>query len=241
MLEKTNAFILKSFKHKDNSNIIHAYTASRGRLTFLIHTPKPGKKILTYKSILQPLTQVQIIYYFKPNREMQLIKEIKCNEPYQSIPFDIKKSAVALFLAEILIKCLQEEVRNEQIFHFIKMSLNTFDSELQPIHNFHLIFLFKLTKYLGFYPNYNRSDQNKYFDLQLGEFTNNHLSTSCLNEEYSTYLNNLFNISLENPSSILLTRKKRNHLLNCLLRYYNIHLTHVTTIKSLPILMELFN
>ena len=71
---------------------------------------------------------------------------------YSSIPFDIYKSSIALFIAEILNKCLKEEVNNKDLFNFLEAELidldnNDFNSQ------FHIRFLLTLSQYFGISPN----------------------------------------------------------------------------------------
>jgi DNA repair protein RecO (recombination protein O) len=50
--------------------------------------------------------------YIKHTRDLQRIKEIRLHENFSSIPYNPVKNAVALFVAEILYRTLQEQESN---------------------------------------------------------------------------------------------------------------------------------
>lgn len=241
MFETTRAIVLKSIKYKDKSYIIQCYTEEHGRLSFMLHHVHSKKHKSSYSSLLQPLSLINVTYNFKYNRELQTLKEIKCYQPYHEIPYKVIKSSIALFLSEILVNCLKEEERNESLYKFLEFSLLSLDANNKNISNFHLVFLFKLIKYLGFYPSNNHDDENKYFDLYKGEFRQNFNTSTCLNDEYSNLFNHLFNLSLTDSHNISLGSNKKSKLLEGILQYYSIHIFNIKNIKSLQVLTELFN
>ena len=99
----------------------------------------------------------------KNNRQLQRIK-VKANYAYKNIPFNVLKSSVALFLAEVLNKCLKEE-ENRSLYCFLENSLIEFDrGEFDS--QFHIRFLVGLSGYLGF-SKYGKP-KFSYFDLMNG-------------------------------------------------------------------------
>ena len=225
MFETTRGIVLKSIRHKEKNFILQVYTQNHGRLSFILHGVSAKKKNrLSYLSILQPLTFVEITFSYKTNKEIQVIKEIKCPHPFHSVPFDIKKSSIALFVSEILTKCLHEEEKNPDLYKFLEISFSSLDSKIEDITNFHLLFLFKLMRYLGFYPTDNFSNSDRFFDLKKGKFVDKCNVTTCLNEEYSIYFNNLFMLSINDAHKIKLTKPEKSKLLESIMQFYTIHL-----------------
>ena len=88
----------------------------------------------------QALSQLQIEENYRPNQSLQSIKEVKLNYIYKSLHTNIYKSAIVLFLAEILSNVLKEEEKNEDLFNYIETALQYLDNEDQ-FSNFHLLFL----------------------------------------------------------------------------------------------------
>ena len=102
-------------------------------------------------SLFQPLTQLEMIVYNKPHAEINRVAEIRCSKPYQSIPFDVTKTTVCLFLTEILYKVLREEEPHRELYDFMSESFYFYDMERKAV-NFHLQFLTRLTGFLGISP-----------------------------------------------------------------------------------------
>ncbi|MEM7109444.1 MAG: DNA repair protein RecO C-terminal domain-containing protein, partial [Bacteroidota bacterium] len=57
---------------------------------------------------------------------------------------------IAVFLAEILYKCIKEQENCSPLFNFIHDSIFSLDAKKDQFEDFHLQFLFKLSDYLGF-------------------------------------------------------------------------------------------
>ena len=178
MLSATEGIVLNSIKYGENSLIATIYTKDAGRQSFIINAIRNKKKVYR-QGILQPLFLVELIAYYKDSRDIQRIKEIKNCPVYQNIPFDVSRSAQALFIAEILNKTLREQESSPLLFDFIKNSLLFFDLTEKSTANFHLYFLFHLTEYLGFMPNINKTKDEGWFDMQKGsvEFRNQNILT----------------------------------------------------------------
>lgn len=179
--------------------------------------------------------------YNKPGRELQMIREAKNSRPFVSIPFEMKKSTVCLFLAEVLSKTLHEEEANPLLFQFIEDSIVFFDEQDDFPINFHLTFLLHLTRFLGFYPNDNFSESQVWFDLKEGMFFNfppHH--KYYLEREPSKDFHNLLNtgygdkIKFSKPSM-------RQFLLDKLFEFFRLHQVQVGEIKSLEVLREVFH
>ena len=58
-----------------------------------------------------------------------------------------------MFLAEFLSHALREEGKNEPLFAYLVSSIRWLDACRSDYANFHLVFLIRLSRFLGFYPN----------------------------------------------------------------------------------------
>ena len=85
---------------------------------------------------------------------------------------DISKISIALFIAEVLYKCIREEEKNKTLFDFLHTSIQLLDEDSSGNNIFHLLFMIKLSKHLGFYPHNFKNTQKSYFDLREGLFIN---------------------------------------------------------------------
>jgi len=151
MLQKTRGLVLNYLRYRETSIIVKIYTEEFGVQTYIengVRSSKGKNKI----ALFQPLTLLDLVVYFKDSAGIQRISEIKVNHPYSTIPFDITKSTIALFITEVLSKTLKEEAGNPRLFQFLRESLIWLDQATEGYENFHLWFLLRLSFYLGFEP-----------------------------------------------------------------------------------------
>jgi DNA repair protein RecO (recombination protein O) len=241
MLEHTRGIVLNLIKYSDSASIAHVYTEKSGRVTVMVRHPK-SKKSVSKKSILQPLFLLDMELSRKQNREIQYSGEFSNSPVFQSIPFHVFKSSIAIFLAEVLGKVLREEEPNPAMFNFLFNSVILLDQMEQGFSCFHLVFLYELTRYLGFYPADNYSLHTGYFNLREGTYTNLPESPQItLSQQQGKEFMLLRETGFEKMAEIQMTRTQRNELLKSLLKYYYYHLPEMGHIKSFEVLTEIFN
>jgi DNA repair protein RecO (recombination protein O) len=240
MQDKTRGIVLNHVKYSDSVSIAHIYTEHSGRVSVMIRHSK-SRKSVSKKSILQPLFLLEMQISKKQNREIQYANEINNSPVFQDIPFNISKSTIAFFVAEVLSKVLKEEEPNPPMFSFLFNSIQLLDHLDHGVGNFHLVFLYELSRFLGFYPVDNYSEQNRFFNLQKGRFTEFiDVPEISLDEELSKDLFMIKEKGFKSISEIDLSRKHKLNLLEALLKFYQYHLPEMGTIKSLEVLKEIF-
>lgn len=240
MLQKTRAIALKVTNYSENSVVAQLFTEELGIQSYLINgARKPKAKIHVY--MLQPLHLLDMVVYYKDSGTLQRIKEATPSPILQQIPLDITKSSVAIFLNEILYKVLKQQQPDPQLFNFIQQSILWLDQTDKPIHNFHLCFLMKLSRFLGYMPT--ASDQPKaYFDLVDGVFTNvAPAHTYTLQEPHTHMFHAILNISYEQSHTIQMKHEDRIYLLSQIINFYKLHTENFGTVNSLQILEEIFH
>jgi DNA repair protein RecO (recombination protein O) len=197
---------------------------------------KKGRNKAIY---FQPLTQLQIEEQFKPTRQLQYIKEVKPNYVYKTVHTAIYKTTMVLFLSEVLNSALREEEQNEPLYNYLETSLQYLDNEDES-SNFHLLFLLKLTRYLGFQPEGTNSDL-PFFNLRSGRFEALEEDIYSISNENLTLLKRLLGINFDDIQSIRITAKQRRDFLNMLLHYFELHLDGFKKPKSLQVLNDVFH
>ncbi len=241
MLYKTKGIVLNTFKYGDNSIISSIYTEQFGRLSFLVngvHSKKSKTKINNF----QQLFILDLEIYYKENRNLQKIKEIKADFILETIPFDIVKSSQAILLSEVLTKSLKEEEGNKGLYEFLYNSIRYLDIAEEGKSNFHLLFLLKLTKYLGLLPKNNYSMYFPIFDIVNSEFVQNSTELETqLNPQLSLLISKMLSLDYNNLQEIKLNKEKRNSLLEKILLYYKLHIPEFYEIKSLNVFKEVFS
>ena len=239
MFSKTQAIVLHHFPYSDSGKIVHLYTKNEGRMSVFVRT---SKRSAIKMSLLQPFSVVEITLNNKPNRTIQYIKECNAYAVFNTIPFNPIKSAVTLFLAEILYKTLKEQLRDENLFDFLEQSIVHFDRCINGTANFHLIFLLQFSKFLGFAPNIENYDENGLFDLKNGAICQETpLHTFYLSQEETKIFVQLLRFGFSTMHLLKLSRTQRQTILEQILLFYKLHLPEFSNIKSLEVLKQIFD
>ena len=248
MVYKTRGIVLHHLKYSETSVIAKIYTELFGLQSYLINgvRSKPahprGGKAKVKANILQPLSLVDMIVYHKEKNVLQRIREVSSNHPFSSIPYDIPKCSIALFIAEILYKSIREEEANANLFEFLFHSIQILDLTTGNCANFHLLFMLQLTKHLGFYPNGKYSDKFNFFDLREGVFLERQPDhPHFIPPPIGAYLNLLSETSFEKLNQINIKPDHRKRLLEHLIEYYELHLSNMNEVKSHRILETVMN
>lgn len=228
MLHKTKGIVLSTIKYRDTSLICKFYTEQFGIQTYIENGVR-SKRAKNKIALFQPLTLLDLVVYRKENSDINRISEMKVTHPFQSIPYDVHKSTIAIFLTEVLSKVLQEEEENVSLFNFMYKSILFLDNQEQAYFNFHLQFLSELTSYLGF----ASSNARELID-ELTPYSNISISP-----QITVKLDALLNSHIHDP--LELNASQRRDLLQLLIKHYQIHSNALKEIKSLPILQEVLS
>ena len=227
MLQKTRGIALSYLRYRETSIIARIYTEEFGLQSYIVNGVRSAKSKNNRIALFQPLTLLDMVVYNKPNRDLHRLSEIKTNYPFQSLPFEVAKSTIAMFVTEMLNKVLKEEASSPVLFRFLVDSVLFLEEAHTNYENFHLAFLLKLSFFLGFGPESARE-----FENQLREHSYPFLPDNAMD----TALNIMLRQPLGTPA--VLTRSARNELLDALVAYYQIHIDSLGEVKSLPVLRE---
>jgi len=239
MLSSTRAIVLSKIKYKDHDLIVKCYTEQKGVISYLIKGVFKSNKKHSKIAYFQLLSQLYLETDHKTNRSLQYIKDIKSAYIYSSLHTNIFKSTIALFLAEVLSYALQEEEQNETLYKYIEATLQWLDTN-DNFPNFHLLFLLKLTKYLGFYPDDSQINTS-YFNLIDGKFQDKKNGKYVIFGENLTLLKNLLGTTFDSLNTIKITGKQRQAFLALILTYFELHLGNFKKPKSIKVFNEIFN
>lgn len=237
MLTTTNGIILNKHKYGDNSIICNVYTKEYGKQHYILRNSFAKKQKNIY---ISPFQIMEFEIYYKSEKTLLKIKSANSSYTFKELPFNIYKNSIAIFIAQILEQLVQEESPNEDLYKYINDSIIFLDTTNSSFSNFHLFFLINLSKFLGYYPEDNYSEQNCYFNLEKGCFENE-ITTNILGENISKIIHQLINTQLSELNNIKLNQTSRNAILDCLIYFFEIHSFQTIKCKSLAISRELFS
>lgn len=241
MIRKTRGIVLHTTRYGESSLVVHCYTEQFGRQTYMVKGVRKSRK-QNRSNLFQPLFILDFEVYQKDNREIQLVKEVNRAFPLNSIPFDITKSTQAIFMAEILYRVVKEEEANPMMAHFLVNSIQYLDALESPSPDFHIIFLFQLTRYLGFYPQNNYAKGNDIFDLNSGFFKSYITDPDLqLSPEDSLLWSRYMLLDFQSIKGADFNSSHRKTMLNNLIRYFKFHVEGMGEIRSLDVLHTFFH
>ena len=231
---------MRSVRFGESSLIVDVLTKSSGRVSFMVHIPKTSKGKIK-KQYFQPMTLLDFEYDFRQRTNLQRIKDVRVSLPYSSIPIDPAKSCISLFLSEFIYYATRNEQENPTLFTYISTSLEWLDNAYEDFANFHLVFMMRLGKFLGFHPFLEDFTPGCFFDLRNGCFTlSMPLHTDFLNAADAGHLYNLMRMNFDTMKLFKLSHDDRNRITEIVLRYYKLHLPNMPELQSFDILREVF-
>jgi DNA repair protein RecO (recombination protein O) len=241
MLHKTRGIVLKTTFYGDTGVVVQIFTEKFGIQSYLINgVRKPKAKVNI--NILQPLHLLEMVVYFKANTSIQRVKELQSSPIFRSIPYDIIKSTIVMFLNEVLYKSIRQQHTDEHLFDFIYNSIAWFDEAQDASINFHLAFLLKLSRYLGFAPSTETKSTEHYFDLQEGAFSSRlPVHPYYMDKEDAVIFIALFTTPLDKLDQVNLTKSTRRSILNKILVFYTLHTASFGEIRAHQVLEEVLS
>ncbi len=240
MIHKTRGIVLNHTRYSETSAIVHVFTLDFGMQSYMVNAvfgKKKGDKVL----LLQPLNLLELEVYFKQSKEIQRIKEFQLERPLKVIPFSQARRAQAFLITELLSRVLRSEGKNLPLFSFLEDAINFLDSERAGLENFHLFFLFHLSRFLGFIPHNNYSKEFSYFDIQEGCFVSSEPAHPYfLSPEDTVVFLRLFRYSQDELSQLATNVNERRLILNALILLVDLHFAGAGHLRSLNVLSDLF-
>lgn len=223
MLFKTRGVALSFIKYKESSIIARIFTEAFGMQSYIVNSVR-SKSTKTKIALFQPLTILDLVVYHNKRKEINRISEIKCSFTFHTIPFNIRKTSIALFLTELLNQTLYDEGENEELFDFIHESIITFDGFQQAYENFHIQFMLLLSKYLGIKPESARD-----MLLEVGHLR---LYDKEFLEKVDFFIRSDFTDYQKIDKSV------RNEILLLIIDYFRFHYDSIREFKSIHVLKE---
>ena len=216
---KAAGIVTRTMKYKDTSIITDIFTDGYGLQSYIINNIRSSRSKISI-GLFQPLTLLTIVAYHKDDSSLKRLSEAHCPYPFQTIHTNIRKTAIAIFLAEFLSRICRTTDPYPDLFLYIKTQLQKLDELDSRFEDFHLRFMMQLSRYLGFQPA-NSTELAAQIGISLSP------------EERSKFDGILNNKEIET-----LTYKERKYLLEAILDFYTLHIDGFSKMSSISILHE---
>ena len=254
MLSKSQVIVLHTIKYGDNGIVLQCYSNTCGRCALFLRVSAKNKIII---SNLHRLSILDVVTYHSGS-SMPTVKELEPVMRLDSIRTNIYKNTIAIFLSELLVKCIKESESNLQLYRFLVSSISILEHLEGAFANFHIHFLVHLSKMLGFMPVDNFSATNTLFDIQSARFIapgpaagyapagyapagSAAVPPGCFSAVESELLHAILNTPAIESSGIRCNGELRLAFSKQMIRYLSAHLGINFDMKSLDVLHEVFN
>ncbi len=210
MLVSTEGLVLRQIPFSDSSLIVKILTRDFGLESFLIKGAKSKKN--TRAPLYRPINLLSLSFYHRENKSLKQIKEAQLLFAPDAQNFGIYKSAISMFIVELLNHTIPENSSSEsEKYDFIAYSIAYLrDYPLNP--HFYLSFVYQYSVYLG-------------IEIPLTSF-NTHLE---LLTDYSSL------------GQLNLSKKERNVLFHQFEEHYLENLPNYKPLKSIDILSDILH
>lgn len=236
----SRAIVLRIIKYNDDSFIANVLTKETGCRSMIVRISR-SKRAAVRHTLFQPPAILSIEWNERPNAELQRPTSVQSAFPFSSIPYDPYKNAIALFLSEFIYHAVRNEPETRIVFEYLERSLEWLDTAEKGFSNFHLVFLLRLTRFLGFAPNIHHAAPGCYFDLRGSFFTETApLHKDYLNPDDAALVPKLMRMAFGNMHVFKFNGAERSRLLEYINLYYRLHVPDFPELKSLAVLKALF-
>lgn len=237
---KARGVVLHTLKYGDSSMVVHLLTDVGGRRSYMVQGVRSTRGRGSKLALFQPMFAVEFEGLESPRRQKDSFREIRSGAVLRSVPFDVRKSTIALFMAEVLYRLVRESEPNGPLFDFVWGSVGALDAMEEGVANFHLWFLANLSRFLGFYPG-NAYTAGAFFDIREGLYTKTPPPhAGYMSGEHARTLDDFIRCDVRCLGEIGLNRRQRVGFLDALLVYYGYHLDAIRAVQSVKILQEVF-
>ena len=241
MIQSTKGIVLRTVKYGETSVIASIFTEHFGIQSYIVNGVRTQAK--TSKAhFFQPSSILDMQVYHNELRSLHRIKELKWSYLYKAVLSNVIKNAVALYMVELLYKCLKQPEPNPVLFNFCEDTLIELDTCSETITaNLPIYFSMQLAGFFGFRLQNNYSVQNNMFNPAGGNFTNKETDNEVsVSGDISKHISSVLKAQrTQDLSEIKLNKNIRLVILSVIEKYYAIHIQEFGTMKTLPVLHTL--
>ncbi len=145
---KTLGIVLSKLEYGDSSKIARIYTKDKGKISVMAKAARSAKS--KTGKIIERLNLIELVYYDKPTREIQIVSDASLVEHFPNIREDFGATIYATAITELVDKLIHAEEINERLFRGIVRILQLTNASPERAQIFFAKFLFFFAEILGY-------------------------------------------------------------------------------------------
>jgi len=245
MLHKTRGVVLRAVRYGETSLVATVFTEDFGVQSYMVKgVRREGVRSPIRASHFQPASLLEMVATHHGRSGLQHIRECRWAPLLSELGRDIRKQSVALFMMELLQKCLRQPEPLPELFTFTHASLTTLDAGSHLLAaNLPVFYALRLAQLLGFRLEIGYQESSPYLDLQEGAY----LSTPPTHPHWADpaegqWLDRFARCSdAATAAHLPMDREGRRKVLETCLRFLALHVADFGSLRSLPVLQELMD
>lgn len=189
-------------------------------------------------SYFQPMSIIDLVFYDRPNRDLQQITEAHAAHFFKTGQSDPSKIALGIPAVELFERTVREEEENHPLYHFFRNYLVELDNSDSKLINLFLLFVIHLTSYLGFEPQIEAEDEETpvHFNLHTGSITQTATGTNA-----DHLVLDFLKSTTDNCRDLEFTNEQKREVISLMFEYYKMHVEGFREPESLEVFGEVFN
>jgi DNA repair protein RecO (recombination protein O) len=237
--------VLRTVKYGETSVIVSVYTEAFGVQSYLVNgVRKSSQKGSGTGNHFQPAAILDMVVYHNELGQLQRVREFKWGYLYERIFFEVRRNAVALFMIELLQKCVKQPESNAELFYFIEDAFVHLDKASDAVvANYPLFFALHLMVFVGFRMDDNYSGEASVLDLTEGMFRTDRPAHPYFLEGQDAFITSQL-LKVMQPSELeqlQMNQSSRRRLLQSYQDFYTLHIPDFGGMKTLPVLQEVLS
>ena len=236
MGDKTQGIVLQSLRYGDTSLIVKVFTRESGLKSYMVKGAF-NRNAKNRVALFQNLHLINYIEVSNPKKAtLGYMKDVQLKTVYHSLPFVMNKSAIVMYVSELLSKTLTEQEKNEPLYDFIEQSLLWLDLVETDYANFPLYFTLELTRHLGFYPKTNYTE-SYCFDMMEGQFAHDYpVHPYYFDNANAIILSRFLDAGIDQACRLPLNVSQRREMLDGIITFMRLHAPVMKGFKSHEVL-----
>jgi DNA repair protein RecO (recombination protein O) len=224
--------------YSETSIIARIYTEQLGLQSYIAKgVRKKGARIK--RNLFAPLSILKLVANHKEGEGIRVMREAACEYQLNGIATDMAKTAVSIYISELLLRSVSAQMADPELYGFIEDAILNLDRATGSIAGFPLSFTIGLTQFMGFDPHNNFSKLETYFDMVEGNFCQHPPDHSYyLSSPLSNRLSEVLTALNAGVISIVADHATRSELLKKMIEYFRIHIPAFGEIKSVQVLSD---
>jgi DNA repair protein RecO (recombination protein O) len=239
MLTTTRGIVLRQTRYGESSLILQVYTPDLGSVGLVVSGVRSARS-RAKAALYQPMNLLELVLYVKEGRDLHRVKEARFAHVYARLPFEPERSAVGLFLAEVLLRALREDGPHPELHAFSERAFQVLDGCTRGLSGIPCAFLLGLSGLMGFAPQGRPGPETPWFDLREGGFCRARpLHGQALNPDEGPWLERAAAFDWDDPRPLDMAPAQRQVLLDRLLAYVACHVAGFGELRSTAVLRAL--